>query len=157
MSIELITVEITGDAETAAELQRINSDLSGERLEDLWRSAVEVVSEVVRERVPRDLGYLAGSIEEEIIYVDEDIAGTIYSDRFYAPFQERGTDPYFPNVDALEDWAERRGLSVYVVCRAIASRGLEPRRYMTGPLEEKADEVFELIGGGVGQVIEGGY
>jgi len=152
-----IVVEITGDEELAAELYRINSELKGQRLEDLWVSAIEVVSEPVREQVPRDLGYLAASIEEEVVHQEDDIVGVIYSDSHYAAPQERGTDPYFPNLDALEDWAERHDTTAWVVALAIQRRGLIPTNYLKDPLEQRADEVFEIIGEGVGVIIEGGY
>jgi len=153
----IVEVEIQGSEELRKEFERIEKDLTGQRLYDAWASAIEMLATGARERVPSDLGYLLASIEEEVIQQDEGYLGAVFSDLPYAPFQERGTDAYFPNLEALEEWAERHDTTAWVVAMAIKARGVPARRFFEESLFESEDEIFSLIGGAVGQIIEREY
>ena len=100
---------------------------------------------------------LQGGIDSEVLLDDDVLTGIIYSDEFHAPIQERGTDPYFPNVSALEDWALDHDESPWGIAVLIAHRGIRPLRYFERGLIETEDVIFELIGEAVGQIIETGY
>ena len=153
----LFTVELEGTEEFVDFLKHVDIGLSGPRLVEAWEAAVGLVAEKVRETAPRDLGYLAAGIGEEVTQDGEDLLGIIFSDTFYAPFQERGTYRYFPNIDALEEWAERHGTTAYVVALAIARRGIIPLRFFEDALINSEDQVVSLIGRVTGEIIEQGY
>jgi len=159
----IFEAEIQGSEELQKEFARIEKDLKGRRLADAWESAVELLATGAREYAPHDEGYLLSSIEEEVIQQEEDLLGVVYSDAkaqdgsFYAPFQERGTDPYFPNLEALEEWAARHGTTAWLVALAIASRGVPATKYFKQSLTENLEGVFSLIGGTVGEIIEREY
>lgn len=157
MKEELITIEITGAEELAEKLREAAEGLRGDRLLEPWERVVEFVASSARELCPTDLGVLLGGIDEEVLQDDEGLTGAIFSDTFYAPFQERGTDPYFPNLDNLEDWAERHDTTAWVVALAIARRGIRPQKFFGGALEKNQDLIFELIGEAVGRVLEMEY
>ena len=153
----LFTVELEGTEELVDYLKHVDIGLSGPRLVEAWEAAVGLVAEKVRENAPRDLGYLAAGIGEEVIQDAEELLGIIFSDTFYAPFQERGTDAYFPNLEALEEWAERHGTTAYAVALAIAGRGIIPLRFFENALVDSEDQVVTLIGRATGEIIEQGY
>ena len=153
----LFEIELEGVEELKAYLEFVRRDLSGQRLKDAWETATDLVAEKVRELAPRDLGYLIASVDIEVIQEAEEFLGVVFSDEFYAPFQERGTDAYFPNIEALEEWAERHEVSAYAVALAIAARGIIPLRFFQKALVESEDAVVALIGHATGEIIEQGY
>lgn len=159
----LLEVEISGTEKLREEFERIQKDLTGRRLADAWGDATGMLATGAREYAPADEGYLLASIEEEVIQQEEDLTGVVYSDiqsdggDFYAPFQERGTDAYFPNLDALEEWAARHDTTAWLVALAIARRGVPAKKYFERSFLENQEGVFSLIGDSVGQIIEREY
>lgn len=157
---EIITIELIGDEEAQRALEGVRANLRGDRLVEPWERVVEYVASAVRDIVREDVywrGKLHGSIEGEVLVLGDEITGVIYSDEFYAPFQERGTDPYFPNVEALEEWAEDHDISPFLVALAISRRGLEPKKFMERGLKEQEATVLELVGDVVAEIMEAEY
>jgi len=77
-----------------------------------------------------DLGHLPGSIivETKADGLQTEIGPTAP----YGAYQEFGTRPHFPPMEALEDWARRHGFdSAWPVCRKIAEKGLKARPYLS--------------------------
>ncbi len=154
---ELFKLEIIGDVKTQRDLERINAGLSGSRLLEPWERATELVANAVRVNVPDWRGELLSSIEDEILQAASNIVGVVYSDKFYAPFQERGTNPYFPNIDALRPWAEDHGVSAVYLATLIAARGLIPLKFFEKAMISESDAVYQLVGDYVAVLIEKGY
>lgn len=154
---ELFSIEIVGDVKTQRALEAINAGLSGSRLIEPWERATELVASAVRTNVPSWRGELLASIEDEILQRATGIVGVIYSDKFYAPFQERGTDPYFPDIDALRPWAADHGVSAVYLAKLIAARGLIPLKFFEKAMISESDVVHQLIGDYVAVLIEKGY
>ena len=155
-----ITIELIGDEEAQLRLQGIRANLRGDRLVEPWERVVEYVADRVREIVREDVywrGSLLGSIEGEVLVLGDEITGIVYSDEKYAPFQERGTEPYFPNVEALEEWAEDHDISPFLVALAISRRGLEPKKFMERGLREQEANILELVGDVVAEIMEAEY
>ena len=157
MRDDLISIEIEGAEEVAEALYAAAKGLRGDRLVEPWERVVEFLAAAVREKVSSDLGDLLASINEEVISEGEGLVGAVFSDLAHAPFQERGTDPYFPNLDNLEGWAERHDTTAWAVALAIARRGLRPQHFMEEAVEEQAETIFELIGFAVGEILEETY
>jgi len=154
---EGLTIEIEGAKELIRVIEGIDRGLKGNRLREAWERMVEMIGSSAREYAPFDLGYLLASIMEEVLEIDDELVGVIYSDLPYAPFQERGTDPYFPNLFALEDWADRHGMSAWSVAMAILARGVPAKKFFEQSLLENQDEVFELVGNFVAQLLQEEY
>jgi hypothetical protein len=160
MLTEHLTIELVGSVEAQRALEGIRKKLRGDRLVEPWERVVEYTANAIRDIVRTDAhwrGTLLGSIEGEVLSTGNEIMGVIYSDETYAPFQERGTDPYFPNVEALEEWAEDHDVSPYVVALAISRRGLEPKKFMERGLKEQETVILELVGNVVATIIEAEY
>lgn len=155
--VVLFTIELEGSEEIQELLKSIERDLKGPRLLEAWETVTGLVAEAVREKAPRDLGYLAAGIDGEVIQEADGPLGVIFSDYRYGAVQERGTDPYFPNIEALEEWAERHGVSAYAVALRIADRGIVPLRFFEDALVENEDVIVGLIGHATGTIIEQGY
>lgn len=169
-----VAVEIEGSEELQLRLEGIDRNLRGDRLVEPWERVVEFVVATAREYAPRWLGALYGSINGEVILggaggggvypkaplrgvTREDITGVIYSDEFYAPFQERGTEPYFPSLEGLKEWAEDHDISPYYVATLIAERGIRPIKFFERAITEREDLIFDLIGRVIAEIMEEEY
>lgn len=160
MLVEHLAIELIGREEVQRALEGTRANLRGDRLVEPWERVVEYVSDKVREIIRQDVywrGQLHGSIEGEVLVLGDEITGVVYSDEFYAPFQERGTNPYWPDQEALEEWAEDHDVSPFVVARAIADRGLEPKKFMELAFWEQGATILELVGDVIATVIEQEY
>lgn len=174
MLADLPTIEIVGSEELQKRLEGIERATRGDRLVEPWERATEVVMRAAEEKAPNWRGVLKNSIDQEVILggagggevypgaplrgvTREDITGVVYSDEFYAPFQERGTDPYFPNVDALEEWADDHDITAYGLALIISGRGITPRKFFEEALIESEDAVFDLIGEAIAEIMEKPY
>ena len=153
----ILEFEIHGDEETRRSLEGIVRATRGDRLREPWERAVEFIASAVRDLVPEFQGVLKSSIDDQVVLEGTDITGMVYSDTLYAPFQERGADPYWPNIEALEDWADAHDTTAYVVARAIATRGLIPLKFAERALEQEENLVWDLIGDAIAQIIEAEY
>jgi len=153
----LLELEITGDEATRRSLEGIVRATRGDRLREPWERAVDLISMAVWNYAPYWRGELRASIAEEVIVEGDEIAGVVYSDLFFAPFQERGTAPYWPNVEALWAWADAHDISPYLVARAIANRGLLPLKFFERALTENENEVWALIDNAIAEIIEAEY
>lgn len=152
-----ITIELEGDKEVQLALEGIRRNLRGDRLIEPWERMVEMVATSARERAPHDLGFLLAGIEEEVIVEGDEIMGVVFNDVFYAPFQERGTEPYFPNLEALEEWAERHDTTPWIVATAIARRGIRPQKFFEQAILENQEEIIDLVGLVVIEIMEQEY
>ena len=73
-------------------------------------------------------GHLAGSILVEM--TESKLAAEIGPTVDYGAYVEFGTYLRSPLMAALEDWANKHGIPVFLVCRAIARRGTFARPYL---------------------------
>jgi hypothetical protein len=58
----------------------------------------------------------------------------------YAVYMEEGTKPHMPPRDALQGWADRHGIPVFLVQKAIAENGTEPRYMFRDTFEDFSKE-----------------
>ena len=156
----MITIELIGSEEAQRALEGIRRNLRGDRLVEPWERVVEYVASAIRDIIREDAywhGKLLGSIAEEVLHTGDELSGIIYSDEFYAPFQELGRDPFWPNIEAIEEWAEDHDITPFLVARAIASRGLEPKKFMERGLREQEAIILELVGDVIAVIMEAEY
>jgi phage gpG-like protein len=73
-------------------------------------------------------GHLRDSILVEM--TDNKLAAEIGPTVDYGAYVEFGTQPHFPPLAALEDWARKHGIPAFLVARAIARRGTFARPYL---------------------------
>jgi len=157
MTIPIITLELTGNQSLEEKLRRLQELEKRGRTQEAWERMVELVGQTARQKVPYWQGDLRASIDEEVGIHDGKIAGTVFSDRFYAPFQERGVAPYFPNLDNIEAWAVDHGMTAWELALVIASRGIIPLRYFESTLLEEENQIVDLVGEVVAEIMEGEY
>ena len=156
--VPIFEVELLGDEEILKKFEELSEFHKSGRLEEAWERVIELVADAARDLAPEWERTLLSSIEEGEILIDgENVEGEVYTDSPYAAAQERGTDPYFPNLDNIADWAEDHDMSPWALALAIAANGLPERQFMENALTENELEIVELIGQAIGQVLEERY
>lgn len=157
--ILLFSLKMLG-SEAALKLFEALGELKGQRLEDAWEEMSSMVADAARDKVSDHVywqGDLLGSIDHEVIVDGDEISSVIFADKPYAPFQERGVDPYWPNIDALEDWAADHGLTGWYVAKAISLTGIEAQWFFRDTLREHEDDIVARVGEVVTDILEQEY
>ena len=157
MSIPIVTIELIGAQTLQEKLVRLAELQKAGRMKEAFERAVEYLSETVSDKAPDWLSNLKTSFEEEVGIVGQDMAGIVYSDEIYAPFQERGVAPYWPNIDNLEDWAIDHGGTAYGLALWISTMGIPALRYAEAALLEEENQIVELVGEAIAEIMEGAY
>lgn len=153
----LLQADLKGDEEVVQTLYTARELEKNARVKDAFEAAALLVLLAVQDNAPRWLGFLAASFDSEVGVVEEEPAAMVYTDIFQAPVHERGTDPYWPNIDNLEPWAADHGTTAFKVAAAIATRGIKKLKYGEESLRDLENEIVDLLGSAIGQVLEGNY
>lgn len=124
-----------------------------ERLNFLLEAAARDIGQRIRgdaaDGAPVDTGQLASSIEAVVENVGKTITEIrVGSNNDAAAPQEFGTEPHFPPVSALRDWARRvlgDESAAYPVARSIAETGLDAQPYLRPAFEDNMTYVLDRI------------
>lgn len=157
MTIGIVSLELTGNQTLEDKLLRLEELTQRGRLKEAWERMVELLGMTVRATAPAFDRDLIASFDEEVGMQDGEIAGTVFSNLVYAPFQERGTGPYFPNLDNIREWAEAKGGTAFGLALYIAEHGLKPTRYAERSLLQEENEIVALVGEVIAEILEESY
>ncbi len=148
-------VEIKGLVEARSKLEQVVADLKGPPFLTAMRDATLIVTRDAKLLAPADTGQLRQSITPEIRQSvgTGEVMGVVGSNLEQAAPMELGAKPHWPPRAALETWAQRHGVNVFVVMRAIARKGLKPRRYLQGAFEKNRAEILRIISDGVSGIV----
>lgn len=118
-------------------LKKCSPTILEKPLRQFFRDALSAIERETKTRTPVDTGRLRASINSKIDTRPVPLWGRVETNTFYAPYVEFGTRPHFPPPNALAGWANRHGLGEYtfVICRAIARRGVQGRHMFEKGLE----------------------
>ena len=59
----------------------------------------------------------------------------------YGEAVENGTRPHFPPVDALTNWANRKGINPYALAFSISKKGTKAHPYFKPGIEKSKDYI----------------
>jgi hypothetical protein len=130
-------------------------------LQEKMLKAVILVEGEAKVRAPHDLGQIWSEMGHEVRAVGSGIAGFVGTAAPHGPYMEYGTGVFagrgrhWPPGEALDIWAKRHGFkSGYQVARIIGMRGgLRPRKYLSGAMEAKEQEVLRILGEALDKVV----
>ncbi len=106
----------------------------------LKNSAVIVHHQESKE-VPRGVtGKLAKSIKETVTT----LAAVIGPDHNlkYAIYVEKGTKPHMPPVDAITEWANKKGINPWALAMSIKQKGTQANPFVERTFKKTKDEVM---------------
>lgn len=150
----IVDVEVRGLKELQAKLERAGRDLHGEPIIAAMRESTLWVQRDAKLNAPVDTGRLRASITPEVRTEALQVLGVVGSNVEYAPYMELGTKPHWPPLGALEVWARRHGMIAFVVARAIAERGLKPRKFLQNAFEKNKDRIQRRLERAVKEIAE---
>jgi len=148
-----VQIEVTGWEETQEKMEQMVQDLEGPPFLEAMKRATMIVHRDAKINAPVDTGRLRASILPEVRAHGPVVQGVVGSNVLYAPFQELGTRPFWPRKGALDVWARRHGVDVFLIERAIAMRGIKAKRYLQRALEDNRQKIVDLIGKFVGRIV----
>lgn len=149
----MIDIEIKGIIEARKKMEQVVADLHGAPMLNAMRDATLMVQRDAKKNAPVDTGRLRASITPEIRMDGNDVVGVVGSNVAYSPFQELGTRAHWAPPGALDTWAKRHGMSAFVVMRAIAVRGIAPRRYLQSAFETNKPRIIARFDKAVREIV----
>lgn len=149
-----IDIEVKGLIELQRKAEQMVNDLHGAPILDAMRDSVLVIQRDARKNAPVDTGRLRASITPEVHTFNDEVQGVVGSNIEYAPYMEFGTRPHWPPISAIQVWADRHGISAFLIARAIARRGTKPRRYLQRAFESNQTAIIARFDRAVNQVVE---
>lgn len=153
------TATLNGLIELRKKLEQTSEDLVGGEMLQAIRKVTLMVLRDAKLLAPRDTGHLANSLTAKVesggdLISGNTIRGVVGSNVKHAPFMEMGTKPHWPPLKALERWAKRHGVPVFLVARAIAKHGTKPRRFLQGAFERHEGRIKDILGEVVKKVVK---
>ena len=136
-------LKTTGIDETIENFDKIAKGIVN--AEKPMRQATTIVTRDARLNAPVDTGRLRASIMPSVRSSSFGTVGVVGSNVEYAPYQELGTQPFWPPVAALETWARRHGMVAFLVARAIAQRGIRAKRFLQKAYNSNVNRINQLF------------
>ncbi len=122
MPFQLLDIQVTGLRDVIGRFARFEQpllDIRRDELRDLGRRYVKVL----QEEAPKDTGRLQKGISFDTYVKKPDVELRIVSKETYTMYVLRGTRPHSAPWSALQGWADRHGIPVFLVWRSIKLHG----------------------------------
>ena len=149
-----ISAEIKGLKETQRNMEQAVKDLRGTPMLNAMRDATLYVTRDAKINAPVDTGRMRASITPEVTAQGDTVQGVVGSNVAYAPYVELGTRPHWPPRAALEVWARRHHMNVFLVQRSIGQFGTAGRHYLQRAFDANKDKIERRIGQAVDGIIK---
>jgi len=146
-------VSVRGEKSVIAEIDRFSDDLKGAVKDVVNISAFAIDRNAKRRLQPWnppeggvDTGLLRSPNGIRVLFYNSNMAASVGSNLFYAPFVEFGTRPHWPPKGALQRWAERHGMDdEFPIRRAIARYGTLAHPFLFPSFEEEKPRFVKAI------------
>jgi phage gpG-like protein len=150
-----MTITVQGLAEAKQKMEQVAGDLAGDDFKKQMQLVTLMVLKTAREEAPVNTGRLKNSLTGEVtVSRDNIVQGVVGTNVTYGPYMELGTRPHFPPLAALQVWARRHGIPVFLVARAIARRGTAPRNYLQNAFDRNQTEIRRRLDSAVSTIVE---
>lgn len=89
-----------------------------------------------------DTGRMRMSVTNEIVsFTPNKAEGKYGTNVDYAIYVHEGTDPHFPPLDAIQEWARLHNIPAFLVAKKLAEEGTKARPFATDALENKRAKI----------------
>ena len=139
-----VTLRLEGADELERALLNSPAVLRTTQQQAMTRSLLLIEADA-RRNVRQDTRRLMSSISHRQSQSPRGLVGEVGPSARYGIHVERGTRPHWPPRAALEGWARRHGVPVFVVQRAIARRGTKARPFLLPAFRKNAGAIVRLF------------
>jgi hypothetical protein len=139
-----VTLRLEGADELERALLNSPAVLRTTQQQAMTRSLLLIEADA-RRNVRQDTRRLMNSISHRQSSSPRGLVGEVGPSARYGLHVERGTRPHWPPRAALEGWARRHGVPVFVVQRAIARRGTKARPFLLPAFRKNAGAIVRLF------------
>lgn len=139
-----VTLRLEGADELERALLNSPAVLRTTQQQAMQRSLLLIEADA-RRGVRQDTRRLMNSITHTQQQGPQGLVGRVGPSARYGLYVERGTRPHWPPRAALEGWARRHSVPVFVVQRAIARRGTRPRPFLLPAFRKNAAAIVRLF------------
>jgi len=146
-----IDVRLVGAPALAAALGRAPAAVQAANRGAMLASLLLVEADA-RRNVVHDTRQLMNSITHKVTQRGNVLTGTVGPTVAYGLYVEQGTRPHWPPRAALQGWALRHAVPVFLVQRAIARRGTRARPFLAPALAKNREKILALFAAAAGQV-----
>lgn len=138
-----ITVQVTGLDELIRKVK--DPELLGTPLRGFFTQSTLTLQADAQKLTPVDTGRLRASETTLIDSAPIPLWGEVGTNVIYAPFVEDNTRPHFPPTLALQGWANRHGINVFVLARAISRRGTRGKHMFMQSFNKNKETVLSYL------------
>ncbi|RPI52769.1 MAG: hypothetical protein EHM56_08000 [Chloroflexi bacterium] len=158
-----VDFEVKGLIEAQRKCEQVVRDLVGTPILDAMRDSTLIVQAGAKKNLVAyespevggvDSGRTRASYTPEIRLSGDVVAGVVGSNLKTALWQETGTRPHWPPIDALVIWARRHGTTAYLVARGIARHGTRARRPLGRAFEDARDKIVARFERAMKEIID---
>lgn len=122
MPFQLLDIQVTGLRDVIGRFSRFEQPLLDIRRDELRGMGRRYVK-VLQEEAPKDTGTLQKGISFDTYVSKPNVELRIVSKAAHTMYVLRGTRPHSAPWSALQGWADRHGIPVYLVWRSIKLHG----------------------------------
>ena len=145
--------------ELARELEGMSEAVQGQ-IPGKMKTAVLILEREAKAGAPVGVsGRLKSGITSEVRGVAGGVTGVVGSNVKYAPPVELGTQPFWPPWGpgtSLARWAQLKGLSAFLVARAISRKGIRAQEFLQQAFERRKPDVIKVFVDWVKEIKLGG-
>lgn len=136
-----IVITLTGTDQLIAKLS--TDVLVTEPMREFFERSTDELKQNIRDLTPQWHGGLRGDIQKEVDSSSPPTWAKVGTNLFYAIFVEMGTQPHWPPIKAIAEWANYHGIPPFLVARAISLHGTPAIKMF----EEGTDNSMDAIDG----------
>jgi len=136
-----LSVKIDGlDALKAA--FRDSPRIAAKHLNTAIKQGVFTLLANARRDAPVDQGFLRGA---GMVTSFEILKGTLENKAPYAVYVHEGTRPHYPPLSAIKGWADRHGVSPFLVQRSIARKGTKAKPFFSNSIQASQADITRFF------------
>ena len=140
----MLEVTVEGLDELIAKAEKL-PQLMGGAVRSFFEKAAIKIEERAKRGTPVFQSRLRSSITYKVAPGTIPLWAIIGTNVSYAPHVEFGTRPHWPPKGALQGWADRHGIPVFLVMRAIARRGTPAKKMFQNALAGSRGDINRYL------------
>jgi len=137
-----MNLTIKGVNEIISNLNRVQGGIGSRKP---MEQSTKLLTREARKNTPEDTGATKESITPSVRSLSNGIEGVVGSNKKSALWVEKGTRPHWPPLRAVEGWAQRHGMTAYLVALSISRKGTKGHHMLERALDDNQRKVIQMF------------